>query len=210
MLLCKQAVNRKILTIGIYYNRFGNTWVMKNNLAIYVIVALLLGAILTLVLCSCSDTISQKRLANECIRIHIRANSNTDEDQAVKLKVRDAITAYLSSILEHCKSKSEARDILSREKQTLVDITNKTLYSNNFTYKASIALKNEYFPDRQYDGYDFPEGYYDALIIYLGEGSGDNWWCVAFPPLCFVPNTKNGEKIVYKSWVKEWLDKMFG
>ena len=127
MLLCKQAVNRKILTIGIYYNRFGNTWVMKNNLAIYVIVALLLGAILTLVLCSCSDTISQKRLANECIRIHIRANSNTDEDQAVKLKVRDAITTYLSSILEQCKSKSEARDILSHEKQTLVDIANKTL-----------------------------------------------------------------------------------
>lgn len=88
---------------------------MKNNLAIYVVVALLLGAILTLVLCSCSGTISQKRLANECIRIHIRANSNTDEDQAVKLKVRDAITTYLSSILEHCKSKPEARDILSRE-----------------------------------------------------------------------------------------------
>ena len=182
---------------------------MKNNLAIYVIVALLLGAILTLVLCSCSGTISQKRLANECIRIHIRANSNTDEDQAVKLKVRDVITTYLSSILEHCKSKSEARDILSREKQTLVDIANNTLYSNNFTYKASIALKNEYFPDRKYDGYDFPEGNYDALIIYLGEGVGDNWWCVAFPPLCFCPESDDSEKVVYKSWVKEWLDKLF-
>lgn len=182
---------------------------MKNNVVLYIVVALLLAAILTVVLCACNGSVSQKRLANECIRIHIRANSNIDEDQAVKLKVRDAITTYLSSILEHCKSKSEARDILENEEQNLVNIANNTLYANNFTYKASIALKNEYFPDRQYDGYDFPEGYYDALIIYLGEGTGDNWWCVAFPPLCFVPNARNGEKIVYKSWVKEWLDKMF-
>lgn len=183
---------------------------MKNNVLLYVIVALLLAAILTVVLCACSGSVSQKRLANECIRIHIRANSNTDEDQAVKLKVRDAITTYLSSVLENCKSKSDARDILESEEQNLVKIANQTLYANNFTYKASIALKNEYFPDRQYDGYDFPEGYYDALIIYLGEGTGDNWWCVAFPPLCFVPSAQNGEKIVYKSWVKEWLDKLFG
>lgn len=182
---------------------------MKNNLVLYLIVALLLGAILTTVLCACNGTISQQRLANECIRIHIRANSNLDCDQQIKLKVRDAVTEYLSSRLDGCKSKSDARAVLESEQQNLVNIANKTLYDNNFTYKASIALKNEYFPDRQYDGYDFPEGYYDALIIYLGEGVGDNWWCVAFPPLCFVPTSNNGEKIIYKSWVKEWLDKMF-
>ena len=92
-----------------------------------------------------------------------------------KLKVRDVVTEYLTSKLDGCTSKNEARN----------------------------------FPDRKYDGYDFPEGNYDALIIYLGEGVGDNWWCVAFPPLCFVPESEGGEKIVYKSWVKEWLDKLF-
>lgn len=183
---------------------------MKNNIALYIVIALLLGCILTLVLCACNANISQQKLANECIRIHIRANSDSQEDQAVKLAVRDNITSYLTSRLENCKNKDDARKVLEQEEDNLVNIANKTLYEHNFTYKASIALKNEYFPDRQYDEYDFPEGYYDALIIYLGEGSGQNWWCVAFPPLCFTPASGNGEKIVYKSWVKEWLDKIFG
>lgn len=100
--------------------------------------------------------------------------------------------------------------VLEKEQSNLVEIANKTLYDNNFAYKASIALKEEYFPEREYDEYTFPKGKYDALIIYLGKGEGDNWWCVAFPPLCFVPSAPNGEKIVYKSWVKELLDKMFG
>ncbi len=183
---------------------------MKNNVVIYIVAALMLGCILTLVLCACNQNVSQQQLADECIRIHIRANSNSEQDQSVKLAVRDAITTYLSGRLDNCKTKSDAKNVLEREQNNLVEIANQTLYANNFTYKASIALKNEYFPDRQYDEYDFPEGYYDALIIYLGEGVGDNWWCVAFPPLCFVPTTNNGEKIVYKSWVKEWLDRLFG
>lgn len=174
--------------------------------AIAIISILILSALL---LCACDDAPSQRELANECIRIHIRANSNSDCDQAVKLKVRDAITAYLTSELDGCKSKQEAKTILENEKANLVKIANNTLYANDFKYKASIALKNEHFPDRKYDGYDFPEGNYDALIIYLGEGVGDNWWCVAFPPLCFLPESTGGEKIVYKSWVKEWLDKLF-
>lgn len=159
-------------------------------------------------LCACDNT--QERLAKECVRIHIRANSNLDKDQAVKLAVRDEITAYLSSRLENCKSKAEAVKTLEKEENNLVEIANSTLYKHGFEYKASIALKSEHFPDRKYDGYTFPEGDYDALIIYLGEGVGDNWWCVAFPPLCFVPDTKSGEKIVYKSWVKEWLERLFG
>ncbi len=165
--------------------------------------------ILVLVLCACDAQPSQKEIAKECVRIHIRANSNTAEDQAVKLEVRDAVTSYLQDKLEGCKSKSEAKQTLESEKANLVQLANQTLYANDFDYKASIALKTEHFPDRQYGDYDFPEGDYDALIIYLGEGVGDNWWCVAFPPLCFVPSGENGERIVYKSWVKEWLDKLF-
>ncbi len=174
------------------------------------ICALILVTILSaLLLVACDKSPSQEELAQECIRIHIRANSNSDGDQAVKLKVRDEITSYLTGKLEGCKSKEEARKTLEQEQSNLVKIANHTLNANNFEYKASIALKNEYFPDRKYDGYDFPEGKYDALIIYLGEGTGDNWWCVAFPPLCFVPECGGNEKIVYKSWVKEWLDKLF-
>ncbi len=181
---------------------------MKRNVK-PIIFTSLCCLLLTTLLCSCSSNPSQEELANECVRIHIRANSSSAEDQAVKLKVRDDITAYLQTRLENCKTKNDALNVLENEQQNLVYIANNTLYRNNFDYKASIALKREYFPDRQYEEYTFPEGYYDALIIYLGEGDGENWWCVAFPPLCFVPNSQNGEKVVYKSWVKEWLDKMF-
>ena len=180
---------------------------MKKTVISVCIVLVLLSC--ALLLFACDDAPSQKEIAAQCIRIHIRANSNSEADQAVKLKVRDEVTEYLTLKLNGCKSKTEARDTLEREQKNLVKIANQTLYDNNFEYKASIVLKNEYFPDRKYDGYDFPEGNYDALIIYLGEGVGDNWWCVAFPPLCFVPESGNGEKIVYKSWVKEWLDKLF-
>ena len=181
---------------------------MKKRSVKNLAMATLLAFTIAMLLFGCDAR--QENIANECVRIHIRANSNSQQDQSVKLAVRDEITAYLTQKLDGCTNKKDAVSILCSEKQNLVNIANNTLYAHGFDYKASIALKNEYFPDRQYDGYDFPEGYYDALIIYLGTGEGDNWWCVAFPPLCFVPDSQNGEKIVYKSWVKEWLDKLFG
>lgn len=164
-----------------------------------------------LILCACTVQPNQDAadISAECIRIHIRANSNSIGDQQVKLAVRDAITEYLSIKLENCKTKQAALARLNSEQQNLVQIANQTLYENNFTYKASIAIKKEHFPQRVYEGYIFPEDDYDALILNLGTGEGDNWWCVAFPPLCFVPDGGSGEKIVYKSWIKEKLTELF-
>lgn len=182
---------------------------MKNRIhkiCVILAAAIVVLAATALALCACDGT-RQRRLADECLRIHIRANSNLAEDQTVKLAVRDEITQYLSERLENCRSKQEAMSTIKEESQKLIEIANSTLYLHNFEYKASIEINNEYFPDRNYDGYDFPEGNYDAVIIKLGSGEGDNWWCVAFPPLCFVPG--DGEKIVYKSWIKELLDKLF-
>ena len=186
---------------------------MKNSTrktAILIFTALTLATVALVTLCACTaKTPTQSELADSCIRIHIRANSNSEEDQAVKLAVRDEITAYLQTALANCKNKSDAASVLNKEKNTLVRIANGTLASNGFGYKSSIRIDNEYFPDRVYEDYTFPAGNYDAVVINLGSGSGDNWWCVAFPPLCFVPNTQGGEKIVYKSWIKETLDKLF-
>lgn len=191
---------------------YGMKKVVKNqrckSFALCALAIILVSGLCSL-MCACSSAPTQQQLADECVRIHIRANSNDDCDQQVKLLVRDKITAYLQTCLDDCRTKNDALNALSKEKENLVEIANSTLYRNGFTYKTTIALKNEYFPTREYDGYTFPEGNYDALIIYLGEGVGDNWWCVAFPPLCFVPSTSNGEKIVYKSWVKEVLDRLF-
>ena len=145
-------------------------------------------------------------LTQEVVRIHIRANSNSPIDQAVKLKVRDSVTEYLTERLEGVNSKAQALETLDASKAEITKIANEVLAQNGFDYKANIYIGKETFPERVYGEYTFPEGEYDSLILNLGTGEGDNWWCVAFPPLCFVPE---GE-VVYKSWVKEKLDSLFG
>lgn len=182
---------------------------MKKPILITILALLLLAvALTTLSACDLTST-DQQRLAQSCIRIHIRANSNGAEDQSVKLAVRDRITEYLTYALADCKTKSEANAVLSENKSRLVSIANSALKSNGYNYGSSIRFGSEYFPDKVYGDYTFPAGNYDAVVINLGSGEGDNWWCVAFPPLCFVPDSDNGEKIEYKSWVKEFLDKLF-
>ena len=121
----------------------------------------------------------------------------------------DCLTGYLTEVLNGTEDKAAALAVLDGERGNIAKIAQDELYRNGFDYKVRVELKREVFPERVYDGYVFPEGEYDALIVSLGEGVGDNWWCVAFPPLCFVP-ADGDEKIVYKSWVKEMLEKIFG
>ena len=84
------------------------------------------------------------------------------------------------------------------------------LLNNGFNYSSNAKIKNEYFPSRSYDGQVFPADYYDALIIELGTGAGDNWWCVAYPPLCFVGDDCDGNTIKYQSKLLELINKYFG
>ncbi len=188
---------------------FGKNKIMKNlhikKISVFIIAALCI--FLASSLCGCDRGGSE--LADNCIRIHIRANSDSADDQSVKLKVRDAVTEYLQYALEGCSSKREAANRLINVKSRLCAIADDTLKANGFDYTSDIVYSNEYFPEKRYDEYTFPEGRYDAVIINLGSGKGQNWWCVAFPPLCFTPSSENGEKLIYKSWVKEMLDKLF-
>ena len=137
------------------------------------------------------------------IRIHIRANSDSDVDQAVKYIVRDAVVEYLSPSMSTAGSRSEAyRRIaarLSGIKKTAAD----KLSECGFSYGANAYTSNEYFPDRDYGDVKYPAGYYDALIVELGTGKGGNWWCVAYPPLCFYGN--DGEEFRYSSIIAELL-----
>ena len=171
----------------------------KGIVLIGLIIAVLL---LTFALSACDEP----DLTQEVVRIHIRANSNSDIDQEVKLRVRDSVTEYLTERLEGVNSKAQALETLDASKAQITKIANEVLAQNGFDYKANIYIGKETFPERDYGEYTFPAGEYDSLILNLGTGEGDNWWCVAFPPLCFVPE---GE-VVYKSWVKEKLDSLFG
>ncbi|MEG1613608.1 MAG: stage II sporulation protein R [Clostridia bacterium] len=168
------------------------------------VIFLMLLLIVSIFLLSACD-IGEKQ--PDCIRIHIRANSNVQYDQDVKYLVRDYIVEALTPILAECKSKDEAYKTIKASIPLLTDVANACLVENEQPYTAKISLRREKFPTRQYLSYTFPGGIYDALIIELGEGVGDNWWCVAFPPLCFVPTDGNNENFKYKSKILEIIEK---
>lgn len=148
---------------------------------------------------------------NEILRIHIRANSNEQIDQAVKYKVKEQIVEYLTPLLSSCTNKTTAENIINHNLRQIENVANMVLQDNNFNYTSTAKINNEFFPDRVYDGYVVESGYYDALILELGSGTGDNWWCVVYPPLCFVNTTyTNGNGIVYKSKLLEIIKEFFG
>ncbi|MBQ8882332.1 MAG: stage II sporulation protein R [Clostridia bacterium] len=142
------------------------------------------------------------------LRVHIRANSNSEIDQAVKMQVKSEVSEYLTDKLDSVSEFTVAYGIIERELTAVEKIASDTLARHGFNYGARARLNNEYFPTRAYGDKVIESGYYDALIIQLGDGKGDNWWCVIYPPLCFVSATGNGN-LAYKSFIKELWDKFF-
>lgn len=139
----------------------------------------------------------------EYVRIHIRANSDSDFDQAVKLEVRDAVVVYLTPLLGDCKDAKEAGRVISRHLAGVKAAADAVL-QGRCLYASSASLKRERFPEKSYGSLTLKEGVYDALIINLGAGEGANWWCVAFPPLCFASGEEDAE---YKSKIMEIIEK---
>lgn len=136
-------------------------------------------------------------LRNDVLRLHILANSDSDEDQRVKLAVRDALLSCGKKIFSGETNVNNAEDILLSEKDELIETANRVLEENGFGYKAQITLAEEYFTTRTYENYTLPAGNYKALKVVLGEGNGHNWWCVMFPPLCLPAATENTEVDLY-------------
>ena len=144
------------------------------------------------------------------VRIHIRANSNSERDQAVKLLVRDAVIEYITPLIAMCEDSSGVKTILSDNLVFIEAVADEILLNNGFLYRSDADIRNEYFPSRDYGGEVFPADYYDALILELGSGVGDNWWCVAYPPLCFVGASDDSTKVKYKSKIIELINKYSG
>lgn len=141
------------------------------------------------------------------LRLHIRANSNSESDQAVKYLVKAAVVDLLEEKVSVCAGKEEVENVINSNLKNIEDVADKILLTNGKTYRASAQIKSEYFPTRSYDDLVLDAGWYDALIINLGTGKGDNWWCVVYPPLCFVGATNNGsDNIRYKSVIREFFD----
>jgi len=138
------------------------------------------------------------------LRLHIRANSNHYVDQRVKHDIRDRIVDGFAPIFAFVTNRDQAMNVLRNNISKFNDIANDVLSEQGFTYTARTALRSEHFPTRSYAGFSLPAGKYDALIIELGNAEGDNWWCVVYPPLCFLNNNIGGERgVIYRSRLQE-------
>ncbi len=125
-------------------------------------------------------------LSQSVFRLHVLANSDSKEDQELKLKVRDNLLDFMNEICSNCSTKEEAMKIANENKDKFQEIAENTIKENGFNYSVKININNFYFPTKSYGDISLPAGYYDALRVEIGEAKGQNWWCVMFPSLCFI------------------------
>lgn len=126
----------------------------------------------------------KKQLRDSVLRLHVIANSDSQADQEVKLKVRDAVLEEVNGHLDPAMTKQQAREVLEGKLKELEEVANMVLRQEGMTDIATVTLGREEYPTREYDTFTLPAGVYDSLIVSIGEAKGQNWWCVVFPSLC--------------------------
>jgi len=148
---------------------------------------------------------SSRTNESDFLRLHIRANSNSFQDQQVKYLVKQEIVNELTPIFSNIHGRDQAMHSLKSNLGRIEAVASRVLVQNGFDYGVRVGMRSEFFPTRAYSrGVTLPQGVYDALIIELGSGQGDNWWCVIYPPLCFLDNNIGGERgVVYRSRLQE-------
>lgn len=146
-------------------------------------------------------------IADSVFRLHVIANSDSDEDQNLKYIVRDKVIEYMSSISQNASSKEEVIKIAKANLDKIQAIAAQTIRENGYTYSVNVEVGNFSFPSKRYGDITLPPGYYDALRIKIGKAEGQNWWCVMFPPLCFVDVTSGVVPDESKEIMKENLSK---
>ena len=128
----------------------------------------------------------QKGIASNIIRFHVRAESDSKEDQWLKLQVKEAVLAYISPVLSKSQSVDESRQLLYNESENIRNVAAATLRSLGDESDVNVYFDYCYFPMKTYGDMTFPPGEYEAFRVDIGEAQGKNWWCVLYPPLCFV------------------------
>lgn len=154
----------------------------RRDIAFLCVVAIftsLYGAYSLVFFASAADTVRE-----DVVRLHILANSDSEEDQEVKLLVRDALLRENEALQKGYVSTVEAEEYFRMAKDDLTAVANRVLKENGFDYIAAVTLDEEFYETRQYGELTFPAGVYTSLRVVLGKGEGNNWWCVMFPPLC--------------------------
>lgn len=171
----------------------------------------------------------QRELASKMIRLHVIANSDSEEDQALKLKVRDCVTDTVASMLEGEKNIDKAAEVISKNIHVIENRAEEVLSGYGCGYEVKAELGIEEYEKREYEGFTLPAGLYNSLRVKIGAAKGQNWWCVVFPPLCFTAAsefretaeaagltdeeikliTENDNKVVFKFRILEIIQKVW-
>ena len=156
---------------------------MKNLLTITAVIAFIF------IFIGLMPVHGEAEVYDSVLRLHVLANSDTDEDQALKLKVRDSILSASAPIMEGCETREEAIAALTAAIPTLTSAASETIQREGFDYPVRIELCEEEYPTKSYESFCFPSGEYLSLRVLIGDAAGQNWWCVLFPPLCLSAAT---------------------
>jgi len=144
-------------------------------------------------------------LSDSMIRLHIVANSDSIDDQAVKYRIRDAVIGYMTDKVNGLKDKGNAVSFIKNHMDEIEQVANEVIAREGMKEYARVSFGKYPFPSKEYGNMILPAGFYDALKIEIGEARGQNWWCVMFPPLCFTEDTKGTLDEEYISLLKEEL-----
>ena len=156
---------------------------------------LLIGLVFTLFSSGVNKTVTAgNEIRSETLRLHIIANSDSEEDQQLKLKVRDAVLEATGELFAEVSGKTEAVAAAEYSANDIKEIAEKTIAEEGFDYPVQVEVTEMWFETRSYEGFTLPAGDYDAVRIIIGEGEGKNWWCVMYPALCIPGAEKPLEK----------------
>lgn len=182
--------------MGFPGNKKGLDIIMKK----YMLGTILAAACCVLLTGTIRTELVQQGISEKILRFHVLANSDTQEDQELKLKVRDAVGVYMSDRLQEADSLEAGEDIVQEYIPEIEQVAAGIVREEGYQYTVKASLENCNFPEKTYGGYTFPAGEYEALRVVIGEGEGHNWWCVMYPNLCFAGSMyevdeESGEKL---------------
>ncbi len=167
---------------------------------------ILLAAIFLFYILTSNVIAETVKIPDDAIRIRVVPNSNSDYDQEIKGKVKNSLEISMYDLLKDVKDSDEARKVIKENLNTVDKNIYNLLEKEKYDKGYKINFGYNYFPEKKYKGIKYDEGYYESLLVTLGEGKGDNWWCVLFPPLCLIEAEETTDT-EYKSLVKELIDK---
>lgn len=182
-------------------NVYKKQYIFGDNMKKFVI---LMGIIMSLILIYNNEK-DYLIIPNEAIRVRVIANSDLESDIKIKEKVKDDLNKEVYSLLEGVESINDARNILNNNINNINKTVDKSLKNLNYDKNFNINYGLNYFPEKSFNGVKYDSGYYESLVVTLGNGNGSNYWCVLYPPLCLIE--EKSDNVHYKSYIKELLNK---